>query len=378
MSLSVTAAAQVDTGAEDLAGPNEEAIGEIPAAGSEVVRNKTTAERLSSPVPTTEGVSWTFPLFWDQTVTVNSFNQDSQLSFSPNYTWWFTAAPRWLFSTEHSIGVTQTVSIEWTDSPQEEFNRAGFFSREALWEDLRIDYLYSVPLRPAGFMFFVAADLRLPTSKFSRSRERYISPGIRFTVVRPFKVLQGMQLGITTAFWGWFAGSNVVLAPDDIQPCRIAPGPGGISTVDTCGGATASIKHTTRLTGFWTFVPVDRLAIALAYTALWARANDLALGCVDTATGEFCVDDFTSNPRWRTFSNFRASIGYDIKRWFTMALSYDTWAQYPDSDGTLENPFFNENSRLIVTLTFRTDGFYASVRDKRLEASRSRAGIEEL
>ncbi|MEM9728636.1 MAG: hypothetical protein AAF997_08630, partial [Myxococcota bacterium] len=72
------------------------------------------------------------------------------------------------------------------------------------------------------------------------------------------------------------------------------------------------------------------------------------------------------------------SIGYDIKRWFTMALSYDVWAQYPDSDGGLENPFFNENSRLIVTLTLRTDGLYASVRDKRVEASKSRTGIEEL
>lgn len=61
-----------------------------------------------------------------------------------------------------------------------------------------------------------------------------------------------------------------------------------------------------------------------------------------------------------------------------MALSYDVWSLFPDSDGSLENPFFNENSRLIVTLTFRTDGFYASVRDKRVRASRSRTGVEEL
>ncbi|MEM7137371.1 MAG: hypothetical protein AAF500_12365 [Myxococcota bacterium] len=378
VSFATGVAAQVDTGAEDLSGPDEEAIGEVPTGTQEIPRNKTTAERLSSPVPTTEGVPWSFPLFWNQTVTVRSFNQDSQLTYSPNYTWWFTAAPRWLFSPQHSIGATQTVSIEWTDSADVEFNRLGFASREALWEDLRIDYLYSVPVRPAGFMFFVAADLRFPTSKFSRSRDRYISPGIRFTAVRPFSVLQGMQLGITTAFWGWFAGSNVVLAPDAIQPCRIAPGPGGIATTDTCGGATASIQHTTRLTGFWTFVPVDRLALALSYTALWARANDLALGCIQTATGEFCVDEQTDNPRWRTFSNFRVSIGYDIKRWFTLALSYDVWAQYPDSDGTLENPFFNENSRVIITLTFRADGLYASVRDRRIEGRASRTGVEEF
>lgn len=371
--LTASASAQVDTGGEDTARPEG-------AQGGEIPRNKTTAERISSPVPTTEGVPWSFPLFWDQTLTVQSFSENSQLTYSPNYTWWFTAAPRWLFNPQHSIGLNATVSIEWTDSASEEFNRAGFYSREALWEDLRLDYLYTIPVRPAGFMFFAAADLRFPTSKFSRSRQRYFSPGIRFTTIKPFSVLEGMQLGATVAFWGWFAGSNVVLAPDDITPCRIAPGPGGIATTDTCGGATASTKTTTRLSAFWTFVPVDRLALGLSYTALWARANELAVGCIDTITGEVCVDDGTPNERWRTFSNFNVTIGYDIKRWFTIALSYDVWAQHPDSDGGRENPFYNENSRLIIGLTFRTDGLYASVRDKRIveSAAASGTGVEEL
>jgi len=369
--LAASASAQVDTGGEDLAGPDEEQAGEIP-------RNKTTAERISSPNPTTEGVPWSFPLFWDQTLSVRTFNENSQLTHSPNYTWWFTIAPRWLFNPEHSIGLNATVSLEWTDSASEEFNRAGFYSREALWEDLRLDYLYSVPGRPAGLMFFVAADLRLPTSKFSRSRQRYFSPGVRFTAVRPFSVLEGMQLGLTTAFWGWFAGSNVVLAPDEVTPCRIAPGPGGIATTDTCGGATSSTKTTTRLSVFWTFVPIDRLALGLSYTALWARANDLAVGCIETLTGPVCIDDGSPNDHWRSFSNFRAIIGYDIKRWFTIALSYDVWAEHPDSDGGRENPFYNENSRLIIGLTFRTDGLYASVRDKRIESAASGTGVEEL
>ncbi len=375
--LTASASAQVDTGGGDLAGPSEEQASESPSA-REIPRNKTTAERISSPNPTTEGVPWSFPVFFDQSLSVRSFNESSQLSYSPNYTWWFTMAPRWMFNPQHSIGVNTTVSIEWTDSPSEEFNRAGFYSREALWEDVRLDYLYSVPVKPADFMFFVAGDLRLPASKFSRSRKRYVSPGIRFTALRPFSVLQGMQLGLTTAFWGWFSGSNVVLAPSDVTPCRIAPGPGGIATVDTCGGGTSSIKTTTRLTVFWTLVPVDRLALGLGYSALWAQANDLAVGCVDTATGPVCIDDGSPNQHWRSFSNFRATIGYDIKRWLTIALSYDVWAQHPNADGGRENPFYNENSRLIISLTFRADGLYASVRDKRIESAASGTGVEEL
>ncbi len=56
-----------------------------------------------------------------------------------------------------------------------------------------------------------------------------------------------------------------------------------------------------------------------------------------------------------------------------------SWAAQPRSDGGTENPFYNENSRLIFSLAFRTDGLYASTRDKRAaRAQASSAGIEEL
>ncbi len=368
--LASSASAQVDTGAgEPSTEPGPPVQGEV--------RNKTTAERIASPVPTTKGVPWSFPFFWDQSFSIRGLNRDSQLSQSPNYTWWLTIAPRWLFSDLHSIGVTSTVSIEWTDSPAADFDRPGFVSRQALWEDLRLDYLFSVPKRPGGFMFFLGADLRLPTSKFSRSRERFIAPGVRASVVRPFNVLAGMQLGLGAGFWGWFAGSNVVLAPEDVGPCRIGT-IGATETLDTCFGATSSVKHWSRLSVLWTFVPVDRLAIGLRYRALWGRGFDLATGCVDTLTGPVCIGDGSSNNHWRTFSNFRAVVGYDVKRWLTLALSYDVWAAHPDSDGGRENPFYNENARMIFTLTFRADGLYAATRDKRALAEGLGEGVEEL
>jgi len=368
-----SAGAQVDAVEE---GSSKQGVAPAPE-----VRNKTTAERISAPNPTTKGVPWSFPLFWDQSLTVRTLNEGSQLTPSPNYSWWFSAAPRWIFNDVHSIGASLTVSIEWTDSAGVELNRDGFYSREALWEDVRLDYLVSVPGRPGGFLFFVAADLRFPTSKFSRSRNRYFSPGIRATVIRPIDVLSGMQLGATASFWGWFAGSNVALGPSDILPCRIAPGPGGGGGFDTdaCFGATSAVKHSTRLSVFWTLVPIDRLALGLGYTAVWARGFDLATACVDTLAGEVCIGDESANNHWRTFGNFRATIGYDVKRWFTVALSYDVWAVHPNADGGRENPFYNENARLIFGLTFRADGLYASTRDKRAaRAEASGARVEEL
>ena len=71
-------------------------------------------------------------------------------------------------------------------------------------------------------------------------------------------------------------------------------------------------------------------------------------------------------------------MGYDIKRWFTVALSYDTWAIQPNADGGFENPFYKENSRLILSLTIWTDGLSAATRDKRAAAAASSARIEEL
>ena len=228
-----------------------------------------------------------------------------------------------------------------------------------------------------SLMVFLGPDIRLPTSKFSRSRERYIGPGVRGAVVRPFNVLAGMQLGAGVGFWGWFAGSNVVLAPEDIGPCRVGT-IGATETLDSCFGATSAVRHWTRLSVFWTLVPVDRLAIGLRYRHLWGRGFDLATGCVDTLTGPVCLDDGGPNNRWRTFSNFRAVIGYDVRRWLTLALSYDVWAAQPDSDGGRENPFYNENSRLIFTLTFRADGLYASTKEKRALAESLGRGVEEL
>jgi hypothetical protein len=61
-------------------------------------------------------------------------------------------------------------------------------------------------------------------------------------------------------------------------------------------------------------------------------------------------------------------VGYDFTPYFSGGLSYDTWAAHPDSDGGRENPIYNENTRLIFTLTLRVDGMYASVRDKRAQA----------
>lgn len=353
--------AQTDAGAKDESAHSDQKT---------LPRNKTTAERISAPNPTTEGVPWTLPIFWAQSTTVNSLSRGKQLTPSTSYAWWFTLAPRWLFNDALSIGASETFSFEWTSAAQEEFNRAGFYSRELLWEDLRLDTTYIIPKRPAGIMFVTAFDLRLPTSEFSRSRQRYLSPGARFTAQKSFDVLQGLQLGLTGAFWGWFAGSNVVLGPDDVFPCRVAPAPGGgggsIGT-DPCYGAIAATQHSTRLTLFTTFVPINRLALGLGYTTVWGKAYDLAVGCVDTLTGEVCLDDESANEHWRTFSNFQATVGYDFTPYFSGGLSYDTWAAHPDSDGGRENVFYNENTRLIFTLTVRVDGMYASVRDKRAQ-----------
>ena len=59
---------------------------------------------------------------------------------------------------------------------------------------------------------------------------------------------------------------------------------------------------------------------------------------------------------------FGLSASYDIKPWFTTTLNYNTLSFFPDSDGSFENFFYNENTTVSLTFTLRIDGLYASVR----------------
>ncbi len=61
------------------------------------------------------------------------------------------------------------------------------------------------------------------------------------------------------------------------------------------------------------------------------------------------------------------SVGYDITPYFTASIGYSTLAFYPDSDGTPEHLFYNENSQFSLSFQFRPAALIAQRRAAQAE-----------
>ena len=183
------------------------------SANAQAALNDLTKTGTGSSVP------WSLRLDFDQSVTVRSFSKKSQLSYDPHYIWWLTYAPRWKFNDRWSIGALGSLSYELTQSPESDFNRPGFYGRQTQWNDVRLDATYRLPETKRKWNISTRFDLRLPLSKFSRSRSRLFGPGARIAASRTFDVAKGLTLAPTLGVSGWFARSNVAEFED--YPCRL-------------------------------------------------------------------------------------------------------------------------------------------------------------
>lgn len=313
-----------------------------------------------------EGVQtkWSLPISWDQTVTVNTLNKGAQLTHDPHYIWWFGVAPRWAFSDHLSIGARTGFSYEWTNSVDSEFNRPGFYGRQTLWEDTRLDVRYRLPWEPGGVVFATSGRLRLPTSKFSRSRERILSPGARVDVSKRFSVLEGLSIQGWSEYWGWIAKSNVANLAFDDYPCRLAPGGGG-PAIDNCVGEFTAVRQWFRAGIGVSIEPVRRFTIGTRFDSLWGQGYGLSEACTSTLTGPVCIGDGSRNNHWRNFTDFALYLSYEITNYLDGTLEYDTWSQHPDSDGGRENAFYNENTRIVLSFSLRVEDIYKTTKKRR-------------
>ena len=327
--------------------------------------SQSTAPGSVNEVDEESSVPWSITLDWDHSVTVRTFSKKSQLSYDPHYIWWFEAYPRYKINDRWSIGARARMNYELTQTVDSEFNRPGFYGRQIMWGDIRFDGAYTWPIEPAGFKIKTAFDLRLPTSQFSRARKRILSPGIRLSAKREFDhIAKGLTLSAGAAYWAWFARSNVAVLDD--FPCRVAPSsPGEGFSSSGCLGAGAAGVHNVSPSAKVAIKPHKRLSLSLAVAGWWVRASNLKEGCVDTLTGPVCVGDTEKRKHWRPYTNFALGVSYDITDYLVGSLTYDTWAGYPDSDGSVENPIYNENTRFILGFSLSGDALYTHIRDKK-------------
>ena len=182
---------------------------------------------------------------------------------------------------------------------------------------------------------------------------------------------------MTAAFWGWFAGSNVALGLRRHRALSNRTRPGRRRTVsiptpscfgaDLCGAVHDPPVLRSGRSYRWT-----DWRLALRYTAACGPEGMISPPDASTRSRGRCASE--TGARTITGAPFRELPRYRGLR--HPALVHDgpelrrVGGSNPNADGGRENPFYNENARLILTMTFRADGLYAATRDKRAAAGR--------
>ncbi len=346
-----------------------------------------TADRLASANPTA-GLPWSMPITWAQNLGIG---QAGASDYVPYYQWRFTLAPRWNFTPALSIGLTTNISVELTNANQHlAIGSASTTNREIQIDDVRLDLTYTLPFRPGGVMLITAARLRAPTSQLSRNLNRYIRPELSVLALKPLPVGEGLLVGGQVLLSGWLAGEPRGRRGDSVytdgegnpvNPCPVAESAndiGAVSRSSNCGGGVARV-FTPAAGVFMNFIPVNRLTLGASFFwfGLRGRAGAdayLPPDQVATAGGNGLTIGDNSDTKWVHFTSFGLSVSYDIFPYLTVGLNYSTLAVRPDSDGSVENWFYNENTTIGATLQFRPSAFVSS---RRAAAAAAEAEAEE-
>ena len=356
---------------EDIA--EDAAEGETPEEGE-----PSTADRLAQANPNS-GLPWALPITFTQSITARTLNPSGQLTYDPTYSWSFTAVPRWNFDNGLSLGYRQNLSIEWTESNITTQNY------DLWWGDGQFDATYTLPWKPGGTMIIPSFLLSLPTSEIARGSKEIIGPGARLLFIKPVPVLGGLILGGGASYTHWFATSNVAATPrGDSYDCAVLgqdATAGAESITQSCPGGTAARRGVLSAGFFGTLIPAAGWQVNLSFTGIMTNTYRLADATLSDDVIVANPDDRNfgvDGTRWRYATSFGVSVGYDVTSYMTLSLGYSTFALYPDAGGNVENPFFNENTTLNLSLQFRTDGLVVHRKAKNAEAAGEQAATQAM
>ena len=336
-------------------------------------RPEGTADRLASANPTA-GLPWSIPTIISPSLSVRSFMRDSQLTYDPQFTTFFSMRPRWNFTPDFSVGLRQDLTVQFTES------NITTTTRELQWGDAQFDATYTLPVHPGGLSFITALTGRFGTSQFSRGMERRFAPGGRVLVLRPTPVAgQVLILGGGMSYFTWLGGNSSIVPRDGGFPCSVV-GDSGVQGVSSCpvDGARTAVanQHQVSFGVFGTLVFLQTYQLNFSFTAIPAKNYDLERLTIDrdvtTENGEPLVVEGRGG-EWNWTTSFSVSVGHDFASWVTLSLGYNTLAIHPDSDGGVENVFLNEFTTLALTAQFRPSALAVEL----MEEDETEAAIRE-
>lgn len=304
-------------------------------------------------------LKWRNSIFtFDQTLSANTFSQEAQLSYNPTYAWSFNIRPRWYFTDQLFVAVSQGLDIEITDTDGRERNREPILSD--MFIDLTYNNLLSLPTGVGPFNVSAGVRLVLPVSIVSRARDLYfgVGPSVA-TRLAINDVLSGWLLG-TNMRWTHNVAGNNVTEVDNPYPCfnldsnqQVCSSAGGFSTDSDAIIATL----------FSSLSIFSDLTFDVSFTWWWRFGHELGPATV-IVNGDPVTFDDMSDTHMRLATNFTIGGSYNVMDWLNLSLNLSTFSAEFNDNGSRRNPFFNVYDSVIdLAATMVIDQFYTAYFD---------------
>jgi hypothetical protein len=303
-------------------------------------------------------------------VTPNSFFRNAQLSYNPNYYWWFNFAPRWYLDSATFLFVSLSLFYELTND-----DGSSAYNHDVQLGDPIVEIRQMVGWE--GFVFIPAARVILPASKLSQAAQRYLGVAGGMTVVRSVPEAAGLTIALIGRYQYWFAGSNVPRFmggvpghTDVVTPATHMQAPVGSNDgtryldapmIDQA--VTTSQRHLIVAGLTVNVTPVQNLTFSLAAFWVSTEGHGLAPACFHalTSPSQECIGD--NQTHWRHFTWGSLSAAYDVETWLNFSIGYQTAAVLAplfNDDGSLRSPF-NPDANFFFTATVQVDALYEAL-----------------
>lgn len=288
-----------------------------------------------------------------QTLTGNSFAQNTQLSFNPTYAWAFDLTLLWHFNRRFQLILNQGMNVEITDSDIT-LNR-----REPRLTDTSATFgallLKANVSKDAQIILNGSAGLNAPTSLASQAATMIVGGrlGLTSTLSLP-KVLDGLGINVAAGYLHRFLQQNVV-AVDTNYPCDRRPG--SFDFCDSLGGPTnVRLQFTASLSG--ELALTEKWGLSASWTHRWGRAADLKDASFVSADGTVDVLADGSLRHWRNVNLFDVTITYFATGWLGLGASVTNLLSERGPDSAIRPPLRPMDTFVGLNVNLRLDELY--------------------
>jgi hypothetical protein len=305
---------------------------------------------------------------WDNSISTATFDGSAGQTYNPTYEMAFSVRPRWYLNDDVSVRGRQDFSYELTDTDSRPFNR------ELVVADTRFDIVHSNVYEYEEAVLSLSGRLYLPTSKASRGYGLIFRPGVGVGVTRPFDVLEGLNLGLSSTYSYRVATRNVVLARENYPQRTASAGLDRDNPTDAQVPGLSRVDHEGTIGLTADVSPLENLVVGTSFTWWWNHGAPLADACLDTmdtlisASGdELCIED-ESETHTRLLTWFTLSAGYQITDWINAEVGYSHLTSEFNPYGTRRNPLWSIDSLVSLTATVTLDKLYMQFTEAEVEA----------